>query len=198
MLFRSWGTSTFNTSSYASVANKSITLTGGSDGEAVVANNVIGGWDLFKNRDTYDVSFLITGAASDISLTVPKHIIDNVVDGSTASTPILGRRDSIVFISPRFQDVVNQSGQEATNITNNFLAALDKNSSYAVVDSGWKYQFDKYNNIYRWVPLNADIAGTCAATDLAQDPWWSPAGFARGKIKNVTKLAWNPNQAERD
>jgi phage tail sheath protein FI len=144
------------------------------------------------------VSFLITGSASDVSLTIPRYIIDNIIDGSSASTPIQGRRDSVVFISPRYQDVVNQAGQEATNITNNFLATLDKSSSYAVVDSGWKYQYDKYNNIYRWVPLNADIAGTCAATDLAQDPWWSPAGFSRGKIKNVTKLAWNPNQSERD
>nr|QMP82951.1 MAG: hypothetical protein [Caudoviricetes sp.] len=193
-----WGTNTFTSNNYASVTNQYVSLAGGADGSAITANNLIGGWDLFKNRDTYDVSFLITGSASDVSLTVPRYIIDNVIDGSTASTPIQGRRDSIVFISPRFQDVVNQAGQEALNITNNFLATLDKSSSYAVVDSGWKYQYDKYNNIYRWVPLNADIAGTCAATDLAQDPWWSPAGFSRGKIKNVTKLAWNPNQSERD
>ena len=193
-----WGNRTFDTPVYASVANQTISLSGGSDGGTIAANNILGGWDLFKNRDTYDVSFMITGSASDVSLTIPRYIIDNIIDGSLASTPIQGRRDSIVFISPRFQDVVNQSGQEALNITNNFLATLDKSSSYAVVDSGWKYQYDKYNNIYRWIPLNADIAGTCAATDLAQDPWWSPAGFSRGRIKNVTKLAWNPNQSERD
>jgi hypothetical protein len=193
-----WGTPTYVSNNYTSVVNQTIALSGGSDGGTVAANNIITGWDTFKNRDTYDVSFLITGSASDISLTIPRYIIDNIIDGSSASTPIQGRRDSIIFISPRFRDVVNQAGQEATNITNNFLATLDKSSSYAVVDSGWKYQYDKYNNIYRWIPLNADIAGTCAATDLAQDPWWSPAGFARGKIKNVTKLAWNPNQSERD
>lgn len=194
-----WGTPAYSTTNYATpVSNQTITLSGGANGDSLSANNIIGGWDLFKNRDTYDVSFLITGSASDISLTIPRYIIDNVIDGTTASTPIQGRRDSIVFISPRYADVVNQSGSEATNITSNFLATLDKSSSYAVVDSGWKYQYDKYNNIYRWIPLNADIAGTCAATDLAQDPWWSPAGFSRGKIKNVTKLAWNPNQSERD
>lgn len=194
-----WGTPTYSTANYANpVSNHTIILSGGANGDSLAANNIIGGWDLFKNRDTYDVSFLITGSSSDISLTIPRYIIDNVIDGSTASTPIQGRRDSIVFISPRYADVVNQSGSEATNITSNFLATLDKSSSYAVVDSGWKYQYDKYNNIYRWIPLNADIAGTCAATDLAQDPWWSPAGFSRGKIKNVTKLAWNPNQSERD
>jgi Phage tail sheath protein subtilisin-like domain/Phage tail sheath C-terminal domain len=193
-----WGTASYTSNNFASVTNQYITLSGGADGDAISANNITNGWDIFKNRDTYDVSFLITGSASDVSLTIPRYIIDNIIDGSSASTPIQGRRDSVVFISPRYQDVVNQAGQEATNITNNFLATLDKSSSYAVVDSGWKYQYDKYNNIYRWVPLNADIAGTCAATDLAQDPWWSPAGFSRGKIKNVTKLAWNPNQAERD
>jgi hypothetical protein len=193
-----WGTASYTSNNFASVTNQYITLSGGADGDAISANNIMTGWDIFKNRDTYDVSFLITGSASDVSLTIPRYIIDNIIDGSSASTPIQGRRDSVVFISPRYQDVVNQAGQEATNITNNFLATLDKSSSYAVVDSGWKYQYDKYNNIYRWVPLNADIAGTCAATDLAQDPWWSPAGFSRGKIKNVTKLAWNPNQSERD
>lgn len=193
-----WGTQAYETATYASTTNQTIVLASGSDGDSVSANNIMTGWDLFKNRDTYDVSFLITGSASDVSLTIPRYIIDNIIDGSAAATPIQGRRDSIVFISPRYQDVVNQSGQEATNITNTFLATLDKSSSYAVVDSGWKYQYDKYNNIYRWIPLNADIAGTCAATDLAQDPWWSPAGFSRGKIKNVTKLAWNPNQSERD
>lgn len=193
-----WGTPTYQTAAYYTTTNQTIVLGNGANGDALSANNIMTGWDLFKNRDTYDVSFLITGSSSDVSLTIPRYIIDNIIDGSSASTPIQGRRDSIVFISPRYQDVVNQAGQEATNITNNFLATLDKSSSYAVVDSGWKYQYDKYNNIYRWIPLNADIAGTCAATDLAQDPWWSPAGFTRGKIKNVTKLAWNPNQSERD
>jgi phage tail sheath protein FI len=75
---------------------------------------------------------------------------------------------------------------------------LDKNSSYAVADSGWKYQFDKYNNVYRWIPLNGDIAGLCVSTDTNRDPWFSPAGFNRGSIKNAIKLAWNPNKTQRD
>jgi len=66
------------------------------------------------------------------------------------------------------------------------------------MDSGWKYQYDKYNDVYRWVPLNGDIAGLCARTDSARDPWWSPAGFNRGNIQNIVKLSWNPNQAQRD
>ena len=66
------------------------------------------------------------------------------------------------------------------------------------MDSGWKYQYDAFNRVYRWVPLNADTAGLCALTDYTNDTWWSPAGFSRGKVKNAVKLSWNPNQAERD
>jgi phage tail sheath protein FI len=66
------------------------------------------------------------------------------------------------------------------------------------MDSAWKYQFDKYNNVYRWLPMNGDIAGLCVATDTSRDPWYSPAGFNRGVIKNAIKISWNPTQAERD
>ncbi|MDP6583650.1 MAG: phage tail sheath subtilisin-like domain-containing protein, partial [Anaerolineales bacterium] len=69
---------------------------------------------------------------------------------------------------------------------------------YAVFDSGYKYMYDKYNDTYRWVPLNGDVAGLCARTDNDQDPWWSPGGFNRGQIRGAVKLAFNPNQAQRD
>jgi phage tail sheath protein FI len=78
------------------------------------------------------------------------------------------------------------------------LTTLSRSSSYVVADSGWKYQFDKYNNTYRWIPLNGDIAGLCVYTDNIRDPWFSPAGFNRGAIKNCIKLAWNPNKSFRD
>lgn len=73
-----------------------------------------------------------------------------------------------------------------------------RSTSYAVLDSGYKYQYDKYNDQYRWVPLNGDIAGLAAYTDSIRDAWWSPAGFNRGQIKNIVKLAWNPKKGERD
>ena len=66
------------------------------------------------------------------------------------------------------------------------------------MDSGWKYQYDKYNDVYRWIPLNGDVAGLCARTDLERDPWYSPGGFSRGQIRNNIKLAWNPTKSERD
>jgi len=92
---------------------------------------------------------------------------------------------------------VNVSGNETTNIQS-WLTALGRSSSYVVADSGWKYQYDRYNNVYRWIPLNGDIAGLCVYTDSIKDPWFSPAGFNRGAIKNCIKLAWNPTKTYRD
>ena len=87
-------------------------------------------------------------------------------------------------------------GKEAVDI----VAYRDTlpSSSYAVMDSGWKYQYDKYNDVYRWIPLNGDTAGLMVRTDSVRDPWFSPAGFNRGNIKNVVKLAYNPSKADRD
>ena len=75
---------------------------------------------------------------------------------------------------------------------------LFNSSSYAFMDSGWKKQYDKYNDTYRWIPLNGDMAGLCARTDQQRDAWFSPAGLNRGQVKNVTKLAWMPTKADRD
>ena len=88
-------------------------------------------------------------------------------------------------------------GNETTNITT-WNTSLARSTSYAVADCGWKYMFDKYNNTYRWVPLNGDTAGLCVYTDSVRDPWFSPAGFNRGNLKNVVKLAWNPSKTSRD
>jgi phage tail sheath protein FI len=99
-------------------------------------------------------------------------------------------------MSPANADVVN-----ALTPLNNVIAYNDNinlATSYGSQDSGYKYQYDQYNDVYRWIPLNGDIAGLCAYTDYVRDPWWSPAGFNRGNIKNVTKLAYNPVHADRD
>ena len=160
-----------------------VSLTGGVDASPATANVQVS-YDKFKNADEIDVSLIITGPHSNV---VSKYIVDNIAEV---------RKDCVVFISPQKTDVVNQSGSEVTNITstrNSF-----NSSSYAFFDSGWKYQFDKYNNVYRWVPLNGDIAGLCVRTDTQRDAWFSPAGFNRGQIKNVVKLAWNPTKTNRD
>ncbi|HIF36922.1 MAG TPA: hypothetical protein EYQ70_00635 [Marine Group III euryarchaeote] len=107
-----------------------------------------------------------------------------------------GRKDVVAFLSPEQSDVVNSEGTEADNVVD-FRNSLGS-SSYAVLDSGWKYQYDKYNDVYRYVPLNGDTAGVTAATEANRDAWFSPAGFNRGNFRNVIKLPFNPRKSERD
>ena len=161
-----------------------IQLTGGTDGSVTDAD-LITAYGLFTNPDEIDVSLVITGGAD---VTTQQYVIDNVVNS---------RMDCVAFISPPSSAVVNQSGNETTNITT-WNTSLARSTSYAVADSGWKYMFDKYNNTYRWIPLNGDTAGLCVYTDSVRDAWFSPAGFNRGNLKNVVKLAWNPNKTQRD
>jgi phage tail sheath protein FI len=154
----------------------------GADGTIVAANNITG-YNLFSSSESTDISLIITGpGANTISTTLI----------SLAET----RKDVIVFFSPAKSDVVDNAGNEATACVTQ--AASIGNSSYAFLDCNWKYQYDKYNDVYRWVPLNGDIAGLCAKTDIEKDPWFSPGGLNRGQIRNVVKLAWNPTKTERD
>jgi phage tail sheath protein FI len=179
-----WGTSAYNTAYANTSSNPTTTLAYGSD-EVPTDGKLQLGWDLFKNKETVDISLVLTG---DSSITNQQYVIDNIVNS---------RADCVAFISPPKSSVVNQAGSEATNITT-WLTSLSRSSSYVVSDSGWKYQYDKYNQTYRYIPLNADIAGLCVYTDTIRDPWFSPAGFNRGAIKNCVKLAWNPNKTYRD
>ena len=177
-----WG-QTANTV-FAKVTNQLVNLAGGTD-VVPTDSDLQTAYTLFENKEQVDISLVVTG---DASVAVQQFVIDNVV------TP---RADCIALISPPSTAVVNQAGSETTNIQT-WLTSLSRSSSYVVADSGWKYQLDKYNNVYRWVPLNGDIAGLCVYTDTIKDPWFSPAGFNRGAIKNCIKLAWNPTKTYRD
>jgi hypothetical protein len=177
-----WGSAASNTSFQFLTENVLINLAGGVDGTISTAN-VVTAYNQVANPDSIDVSLIITGPADS---TVAAAVID------IAET----RKDCVVFLSPEKSDVVDNYGDETTDILS-YRASLTS-SSYAIMDSGWKYQYDKYNDTYRWVPLNADIAGLCARTDLERDPWFSPAGSNRGIIRNIVKLAWNPTKADRD
>ena len=121
-------------------------------------------------------------------------VIKKVIDIATT------RKDCVAFYSPLQSDtqgVATDSGR--LDAVKEFrLTNTNKNTSYAFMDSGWKYQYDKYNDTYRWIPLNGDIAGLAARTDQQRDAWFSPAGYNRGQIKNVVKLAYNPSKAHRD
>jgi hypothetical protein len=182
-----WGTTAHNTT-FARIVSAtgavSFTLAGGTDATPS-DGNIESAYDLFANKETIDISLILTG---DASVAVQQHVINNLAES---------RGDCVAFVSPRSTDVVNQGGSETSNIES-WLNSLSISSSYAVADSGWKYQLDKYNNVYRWIPLNGDVAGLCVFTDSIRDPWFSPAGFNRGSIKNCIKLAWNPSKTYRD
>lgn len=160
-------------------------LSGGVDA-VPAASDIQVGYDLFANKELIDVSLLLTGGHA---VTVVQHVIDNVV---------LDRLDCVVFLSPPLAAVQNNAGDEAEDIVTYRNSTLDRSTSYAVMDSGHKVQYDKYNDIYVNIPLNADTAGLCARTDQTNDPWFSPAGFNRGAIKNCVKLLYSPNQTDRD
>jgi len=165
----------------------SASMSGGSDGDAPTNAQLINGYDYFSSAEDVDVSLVLGG---DSNQTLAVHIINNICET---------RKDCIVCLSPEAADVVNNSsyaGKEAED-TITFRNTLPS-SSYAVMDSCWKYQYDKYNDVYRYVPMNGDTAGLMVRTDTTRDPWFSPAGFNRGNVKNVIKLSVNPKKAERD
>lgn len=148
-------------------------------------------YDLFADASTVDVSLIMTGKSVGASngAQLANYLIDNIAEV---------RKDCVVFVSPQKEDVVGAAveGSQAANIVQ-FRQSL-RNTSYAFIDSGYKYQYDKYNDVYRYVPLNGDIAGITARSDDLRDPWFSPAGYNRGQIKNLVKLAYSPNKTDRD
>ena len=163
----------------------------GADGSAPTEGQRSTGYDLFKDPETQDINLLMSGPAS--------------VDGAGATTHavkisdlVAARKDCVGFISPSRSDVVAvaTSYTQQANVVG-FFNPLASNS-YTVFDSGYKKQYDKYNDVYRWVPLNGDIAGVCAYTDAVEDPWWSPGGLTRGQIRGSVELAFDPTQTERD
>lgn len=157
------------------------------------------GWDLFAERETIHVNLLIAGACAgeaDNFSTVQKHAV-SIGDE---------RQDCLVLVSPPRSTVVNIPVTTAVDNLIKWREGTDSysennmniNTTYAVIDGNYKYQYDKYNDVNRWIPLAADIAGLCARTDTVAQPWMSPAGYNRGQIMNVVKLAIEPRKAHRD
>lgn len=147
-------------------------------------------YDLFADASTVDIALLLQGKATGTNdVQLANYLIDNIAEV---------RKDCVVFVSPARSDVVGVGieGQQAQNVVD--FRNLLHNTSYAFLDSGYKYQYDKYADLYRYIPLNGDIAGITARSDSLRDPWFSPAGFSRGQIKNLVKLAFSPNKTERD
>ena len=185
-----------STTAFANTPNgvTSLKLAGGSDG-VPVAGDYTTAYNIFADADQEDVGLIMAGSGGDhidnegTQVTVINHVID------LATT----RKDCVAFYSPHYSDV--DSSVASTNLSEvkTFRESdTNRNTSYAFMDSGWKYQYDKYSDVYRWIPLNGDIAGLVARTDNTRDAWFSPAGYNRGQIKNIVRLAYNPSKAHRD
>ena len=181
-----------NIASSTNVKPLTLDFASGQDGlgEANVAITTLAeAYDQFKSAETVDISLVLAGkprgGASNTQLT--NYLIDNIAET---------RKDCVVFASPDDSIVKNNRGNEAASLVTWRTSVRD--STYAVLDTGYKYMYDRYNDVYRYVPLNGDIAGLAARTDFTNDPWFSPAGTSRGLIKNVLKLRFNPTKVDRD
>ena len=180
-----WGSAAAGITFTALTAPFARSLASGADGSAVSTAELKSAYEKYNDADTVDVNLIIAGKGN------ATHI-DNLI------TIAENRKDAIVFVSPERADVVNVSN--STTQTTNVKGFFDgiRSSSYIVFDSGYKYTYDKYNDVFRYVPLNGDIAGLAARTDLIADSWFSPAGFNRGVIRGAVKLAYNPVKSQRD
>ena len=183
-----WGTPASN-AVYTSLANPlTCNLSGGADHFSATTGQRINAFDLFSNDEELDINLIIAGKANP---TVANWVIQSLAEV---------RKDCIAFVSPENKTTGDILVGNTSDITEKIIEYRNMlpSSSYYVIDTGFKYQYDRYNDKYRWVPLNGDIAGLCARTDATNDPWFSPAGLNRGQIKNVVKLAFSPRKTDRD
>jgi hypothetical protein len=161
-------------------------LTGGVDDNDLSIGELISAYELYKEPEVVDVTLVMAGAGN---TTVSRWIIDNISSV---------RKDCVALVSPNRASVVNPASNsaavDALEADNTALGS----SSYAIMDGAWKYQYDRYNDVFTYIPMNGDMAGLCARTDFTNDAWWSPAGYNRGTIKNIVKLSWEANKANRD
>ena len=195
---------------FAGIGNTTLTLGGGKnyDGTTDIAasgaltpelNKLVSGYSLFENADTYEVDFLLMGSGNHTEAKT-QALANKLIAVAEA------RQDAVAFISPYRQAFLNDSAvgtvtvNSDSTITDNLVGFYGPitSSSYGVFDSGYKYMYDRFNDTFRYVPLNGDIAGLCARNDLTQFPWFSPAGTARGAILNAVKLPYNPSKVQRD
>ena len=187
---------TANTDIDASVsATEYESLTGGVDSAnetSIGLGAIATAYDLFADAKELDIAFILQGkGATTMANSLPtradlaNYIISNIVDN---------RRDCVAFLSPPKEAVVDLASPNSKMNAAIEYRNLIQSSSYWFMDSGYKYRYDKYNDLYRWIPMNGDMAGLASRTES----WESPAGYRRGVIKNVVKLAFNPNKAQRD
>ena len=190
-----WGTDIATGTDYTLVSGVDVSsLTGGTDDYALTAGEIKLAYDLFANTETLDINLVLGGASSTVADT--EAAMDTHVTMITSL--VESRRDCVGFVSPYRGATVGVA--DSITATKNVVDGFNNcpSSSYMVFDSGYKYMYDKYNDVYRFVPLNGDTAGLCAFTDQIADSFFSPAGFNRGNIRGAVKLSFNPTKAERD
>jgi hypothetical protein len=180
-----WGTAASGTTFTDVTSVSNVSLASGADGSAATTAQKLTAYQKFADAETVDVGLIMAGNGD------ATHI-DNLI------TIAENRKDAVVFCSPERSDVVgiSDANTQKTNIVGFFNGI--RSSSYVMFDSGYKYQYDRYNDLYRYVPLNGDIAGLSARTDLIADSWFSPAGLNRGIVRGAVKLAFNPDKSQRD
>ncbi len=188
-----WGTDT--TTTYTAVNTATVVnMTGGTDDYSVTAGELKLAYGLYDDTENIDINLVLAGPSSGVA--------DTTAGMDTHGTMLIdlveSRKDCVAFISPYRAGTVNVATSIAQ--TANVIKGFDTlpSSSYVVFDSGYKYMYDKYNDVYRYVPLNGDTAGLCANADKVADPWFSPAGYNRGHIRGAIKLSYNPKNSERD
>ena len=175
-----------NSFSAVATGNASFTLTKGTLGSVANSGSYITGYQLFTDKKNTEVSHFIT---ANVTSTVVSAVID-VAEG---------RSDSVVYVSPRYVDLpCGTAGLTQSQVANNCIDykvnSIARSSSYYVMDNNWAYQYDKYNDTFRWIPCNSHTAGLSARTDNNAYTWSSPAGYTRGLLSRVNKLAWNPQE----
>ena len=188
-----WGTDT--TTTYTAVNTVTVvSMSGGTDDYSVTAGELKLAYQLFEDTENLDINLVLSGPSSGVADTAAA--MDT--HGTMLTDLVELRKDCVAFISPYRAATVNIAS--SITQTANVIAAFDllPSSSYVVYDSGYKYMYDKYNDVYRYVPLNGDTAGLCAHADKVADPWYSPAGYNRGHVRGAIKLSFNPKNSERD
>jgi len=180
-----WGTAAASTAFTDVTSVSKVSLSNGSDGTTATTAQVKSAYEKYQDAETTDVGLIIAGAGDSTH-------IDNLI------TIAENRKDCVVFASPERSDVVNiaNSATQKDNVVGFFNGI--SSSSYVFFDSGYKYMYDRYNDVYRYVPLNGDMAGLSARTDMLADAWYSPAGLNRGVVRGAVKLAFNPTKSQRD
>ena len=180
-----WGNTATSTTFTDVTSVSNVSLSNGADGSVATTAQIKSAYEKYQDSETVDVGLIIAGSGD------ATHI-DNLI------TIAENRKDAVVFASPERSDVVNVSNTntQKDNVVSFFNGV--GSSSYVFFDSGYKYMYDRYNDVYRYVPLNGDTAGLAARTDLIADAWYSPAGLNRGIVRGAVKLAFNPTQSQRD